>query len=167
MREPVIAYLALGANLGDAQATVLAAIDAIAAHADCQLCQRSALYRTAPVDAGGPDYINAVIAVRTTLPAPDLLRLLQQLEQHAGRERSYRNAPRTLDLDILLYGDARIDSPQLVVPHPRMARRAFVLVPLAQIAPARVPGAWLQAVADQACVRLPDPMQPGNANRAG
>ncbi len=167
MREPVTAYLALGANLGDAQATVLAAIDAIAANADCELRQCSALYRTAPVDAGGPDYINAVIAVSTRLVAPDLLRLLQQIEQDAGRERSYRNAPRTLDLDILLYGDARIDSPQLVVPHPRMTQRAFVLVPLAQIAPARVPGAWLQAVADQACVRLPDPVQSRTANLTG
>lgn len=156
MRDPVTAYLALGANLGDAQATVRSAIDAVAASAGCQLRQRSSLYRTAPVDAGGPDYINAVIAVTTTRSAPDLLRLLQVLELQAGRERAYRNAPRTLDLDILLYGDACMRSPQLVLPHPRMFSRAFVLVPLAQIAPQRVTAAQLLAVADQACVAVAD-----------
>ena len=156
MRDPVPAYLALGANLGDARATVRSAIDAIAASAGCQLRQRSSLYRTAPIDAGGPDYINAVIAVTTSLSAPDLLHLLQALELQAGRERPYRNAPRTLDLDILLYGDARMCSPQLVLPHPRMNSRAFVLVPLAQIAPQRVSAAQLLAVSDQACVQLAD-----------
>ncbi|HQZ04501.1 MAG TPA: 2-amino-4-hydroxy-6-hydroxymethyldihydropteridine diphosphokinase [Burkholderiaceae bacterium] len=156
MRDPVTAYLALGANLGDARATVRSAIDAIAASAGCQLRQRSSLYRTAPIDAGGPDYINAVIAVTTSLSAPDLLHLLQALELQAGRERPYRNAPRTLDLDILLYGDARMCSPQLVLPHPRMNSRAFVLVPLAQIAPQRVSAAQLLAVSDQACVAEAD-----------
>ncbi len=156
MRDPVTAYLALGANLGDARATVRSAIDAIAASAGCQLRQRSSLYRTAPIDAGGPDYINAVIAVTTSLSAPDLLHLLQALELQAGRERPYRNAPRTLDLDILLYGDARMCSPQLVLPHPRMNSRAFVLVPLAQIAPQRVTPAQLQAVSDQLCVAVAD-----------
>jgi len=156
MREPVLAYLALGANLGDARATLLDAIMAIAASPGCRLRRRSSLYRTAPVDSAGPDYINAVIAVETTRTAPDLLRLLQALEVQAGRERPYRNAPRTLDLDILLYGDARMHSPQLELPHPRMYTRAFVLVPLAQIAPDRVTAAQLQAVADQACTRLDD-----------
>ena len=156
MREPVTAYLALGANLGDAQATVRAAIEAIAASPACRLRQRSSLYRTAPVDAGGPDYINAVVEIDTTLTAPSLLHLLQALELQAGRERSYRNAPRTLDIDILLFGDARMASASLELPHPRMWGRAFVLVPLAQIAPQRVSGGQLQAVADQACERLPE-----------
>lgn len=156
MREPVLAYLALGANLGDAQATVRAAIAAIAASPGCRLCQHSSLYRTAPVDSSGPDYINAVIAVATIQTAPELLRLLQALEVQAGRERPYRNAPRTLDLDILLYGDARMSSAQLELPHPRMYSRAFVLVPLAQIAPDRVTAAQLQAVAGQGCSRLDD-----------
>ena len=156
LRDPVTAYVALGANLGDARAAVHDAIEAIAANPGCQLRQRSSLYRTAPVDAGGPDYINAVIAITTTLSAPDLLHLLQALELQAGRERPYRNAPRTLDLDIVLYGDARMDSPQLVLPHPRMDSRAFVLVPLAQIAPQRVTSVQLQAVADQACVAVAD-----------
>ena len=156
MREPVLAYLALGANLGDAQATVRSAIAAIAASPGCRLLRCSSLYRTAPVDSSGPDYINAVVAVASAHTAPDLLRVLQALELQAGRERPYRNAPRTLDLDILLYGDARMASAQLELPHPRMGSRAFVLVPLAQIAPQRVTTAQLQAVADQACVRLAD-----------
>jgi 2-amino-4-hydroxy-6-hydroxymethyldihydropteridine diphosphokinase len=156
LRDPVTAYLALGANLGDARATVRSAIDAIAASPGCQLLGHSSLYRTAPVDSAGPDYINAVMAVATTHCAPDLLRLLQALESKARRERPYRNAPRTLDLDILLYGDARMHSAQLELPHPRMYSRAFVLVPLAQIAPQRVTLAQLQAVSDQVCVAVAD-----------
>ena len=150
----MIAYVALGANLGDAAAVVASAIDALNRLADTRLEARSHLYRTAPVDAQGPDFINAVAAVSTRLTAPDLLLALQQLEQRAGRERPYRNAPRTLDLDLLLYGDARIDSPSLTVPHPRMMERAFVLIPLAEIAPDLVPAAALAAVAGQRIERL-------------
>ena len=149
-----LAYLALGANLGDAAAVVASAIDALNRLPDTRLEARSHLYRSAPVDAQGPDFINAVAAVSTRLTAPDLLLALQQLEQRAGRERPYRNAPRTLDLDLLLYGDARIDSPSLTVPHPRMMERAFVLIPLAEIAPDLVPAAALAAVAGQRIERL-------------
>ena len=101
------------------------------------------------MDAGGPDYVNAVVQIQTRLTAPDLLSALQASELRAGRERSYRNAPRTLDLDLLLYGDARIASPRLEVPHPRMQERAFVLLPLAEIAPHLVPQDQLDAVAYQ------------------
>ena len=153
-RAPVIACVALGANLGDAAAVVASAIAALNRLADTRLEARSHLYRSAPVDAQGPDFINAVAAVSTRLTAPDLLLALQQLEQRAGRERPYRNAPRTLDLDLLLYGDARIDSPSLTVPHPRMMERAFVLIPLAEIAPDLVPAAALAAVAGQRIERL-------------
>ena len=153
-RAPVIAYIALGANLGEAAAVVASAIDALNRLPDTRLEARSHLYRSAPVDAQGPDFINAVAAVSTRLTAPDLLLALQQLEQRAGRERPYRNAPRTLDLDLLLYGDARIDSPSLTVPHPRMMERAFVLIPLAEIAPDLVPAAALAAVAGQRIERL-------------
>ena len=153
-RAPVIAYVALGANLGEAAAVVASAIDALNRLPDTRLEARSHLYRSAPVDAQGPDFINAVAAVSTRLTAPDLLLALQQLEQRAGRERPYRNAPRTLDLDLLLYGDARIDSPSLTVPHPRMMERAFVLIPLAEIAPDLVPAAALAAVAGQRIERL-------------
>ena len=153
-RERVTAYIALGANLGDAVAAVKQAMDAIGSLADTQVTRRSSLYRTAPIEASGPDYINAVVEVSTTLPAPLLLDQLQSLEQGAGRERSYRNAPRTLDLDLLLYGDTQLQTPALTIPHPRMAERAFVLVPLAEIAPQRVSAAELRRVGTQAIQRL-------------
>ena len=154
LRDAVTAYVALGANLGDALETVERAISDIDAVDGTRVTKRSSLYRTGPVDSSGPDYINAVVEVTTTLTAPDLLLKLGQLEQGAGRQRSYRNAPRTLDLDLLLFGSARIDSPRLVVPHPRMETRAFVLVPLAEIAPDLVGSQALQAVADQSCRRV-------------
>lgn len=153
-RPPVRACIALGANLGDARAAVRAAIDDLGRLPHTRLLSASPLYRTAPWQAVGPDFINAVAVVETGLCAPLLLAELQALEAGAGRQRTHRNAPRTLDLDILLYGDARIDSPRLTVPHPRMWERAFVLVPLADVAPERVLPALLQGVADQAIERL-------------
>lgn len=148
------AYIGLGANLGDAPAALKAAIQAIAALPGTQVLQCSALYRSAPVDATGPDYHNAVVAVRTALAPHDLLAALQSIEAAGGRERPYRNAPRTLDLDILLYGEQAIATPTLTVPHPRLHERAFVLRPLAEIAPERVPAQWLAAVQDQRIERL-------------
>ncbi|HEY8358747.1 MAG TPA: 2-amino-4-hydroxy-6-hydroxymethyldihydropteridine diphosphokinase, partial [Ramlibacter sp.] len=106
-------------------------------------------------DAGGPDYINAVAVVETRLDAVELLGALQELERSAGRERPYRNAPRTLDLDLLLYGAARIASAALTVPHPRMRERAFVLLPLAEVMPAAVAAVDLAAVASQRIAPLP------------
>ena len=138
-REPVTAYIGIGANLGDAPQAVRKALEDLGHVPGLQLLNASALYRTAPIDSSGPDYINAVAAVQTTLAAPDLLLRLQALENGAGRERPYRNAPRTLDLDLLLYGHAGIASVNLTVPHPRMWERAFVVLPLAEIAPALVP----------------------------
>jgi 2-amino-4-hydroxy-6-hydroxymethyldihydropteridine diphosphokinase len=153
---PVTVYIALGANLGDARATVLQAMQGIAGLRATTLLRRSSLYGTAPLESTGPDYINAVVEVVTGLSPHHLLHELQQLEQAAGRERPYRNAPRTLDLDILLFGDKNLDSPTLVIPHPRMLVRAFVLVPLAELAPLRVQLAQLQAVSAQLITRLPD-----------
>ena len=153
-REPVTAYIGLGANLGDAQQAVRDAIEAIAAVPDTAVTQRSSLYRSAPVGAGGPDYVNAVIEVRTGLVAPQLLTQLQQIEQGAGRTRTYRNAPRTLDLDLLLFGSASISSERLTVPHPRMRERAFVLRPLAEIAPHAVAAEALAAVTSQVIARM-------------
>ncbi|WP_338798321.1 2-amino-4-hydroxy-6-hydroxymethyldihydropteridine diphosphokinase [Acidovorax sp. DW039] len=149
-----VAYIGLGANLGDAPAALRAALQALAALPGTRLQQCSALYRSAPVDATGPDFYNAVAALHTSLPPHELLAALQSIEAAAGRERPYRNAPRTLDLDILLFDGFAIDTPTLTVPHPRMHERAFVLLPLAEIAPAEVRDEWLQAVRDQRIERL-------------
>jgi 2-amino-4-hydroxy-6-hydroxymethyldihydropteridine diphosphokinase len=154
VRDPVTAYVALGANLGDAAQAVQAAVGALRMLPQTRVLAVSALYRTAPVDAAGPDYVNAVAAIETRLAAPELLAHLQGIETGAGRKRPYRNAPRTLDLDLLLYGSAHVDSDALTVPHPRMTQRAFVLVPLADIAPQLVTRAQLEAVADQPIERV-------------
>lgn len=151
--DTVIAYIGLGANLGDAQRSIGQAIAAIHALAQTTVVKTSSLYRSTPIDSPGPDYTNAVVQIKTNLCAPELLRKLQNIEHAAGRERSFRNAPRTLDLDILLYGDAHISSAELTVPHPRMWQRAFVLRPLHEIAPAVVSSAQLSVVADQKAQR--------------
>ncbi len=143
-------FVGLGANLGDAAATVRAAFDVLSELPSTVCEARSSLYRTAPVDAQGADYINAVVQLHTRLSPVALLDALQAIETRFGRERPYRNAPRTLDLDLLLYGQQRIDTPRLTVPHPRMHERAFVLVPLAEIAPDLA----LAAPADQRIERL-------------
>jgi len=153
-RSPVVATVGLGANLGNPQAALAGAMASIAALEGVSLVAQSALYRSAPIDSSGPDYVNAVVQLKTTLSAPELLAQLQTIEQGAGRERPYRNAPRTLDLDILLFGDASIQSEPLTVPHPRMWQRAFGLLPLAEIALAIVSTALLDSVKDQALVRL-------------
>ncbi|MBS7806325.1 2-amino-4-hydroxy-6-hydroxymethyldihydropteridine diphosphokinase [Variovorax sp. PCZ-1] len=153
-RDPVNAYIALGANLGDAQRSVQDAMQQIAQLPQTQLLSCSSLYRTAPIESSGGDYINAVVKVLCNLPAYSLLTMLQKIEHEAGRERPYRNAPRSLDLDLLLYGSARIDSEKLSVPHPRMRDRAFVLLPLQEIAPELVSRADLLRVADQRITRL-------------
>ena len=158
----VTAYIAIGANLGQAQRSVQQAMQALGQLPLTRLTHCSSLYRTAPIasdpsrpiSATVPDYINAVAAIVTGLTAPDLLLHLQALELAAGRERLYPDAPRTLDLDILLYGSAEIDSAQLVVPHPRMMQRAFVLVPLVEIAPWLVSAAQLAAVDFQVIEKL-------------
>jgi len=138
----VLAYIGLGANLGDARASVEAALQRLNSLPQTRLDAASSLYATAPVDAGGDDYVNAVARIDTALPAQDLLRHLLDIEQDFGRERPGYNAPRTLDLDLLLYGDARIAEPGLIVPHPRMTQRAFVLVPLLELdALIAIPGA--------------------------
>ncbi|MEJ5991099.1 2-amino-4-hydroxy-6-hydroxymethyldihydropteridine diphosphokinase [Ramlibacter sp. PS3R-8] len=149
MREAVVAFVGLGANLGDAPQALQDAIAALGQLPSTRVVQSSRIYRSAPVDASGPDYFNAVAQLETALDAPGLLRHLQAIEQAAGRERPYHHAPRTLDLDLLLYGSARIDSARLTVPHPRLRERAFVLLPLRELAPALVSDADLAAVAGQ------------------
>ena len=154
-----LAWIGLGANLGERAAHLRTALAGMAALPGTRVLRVSPLYRSAPVDAGGPDYLNAVAEIATLLSPQQLLEGLQALERVAGRERPYRNAPRTLDLDILLWGErgaGRIDTPTLAVPHPRLCERAFVLRPLADIAPALVSAAALQAVAGQRIECLPD-----------
>ncbi|MCB4361120.1 2-amino-4-hydroxy-6-hydroxymethyldihydropteridine diphosphokinase [Quatrionicoccus australiensis] len=156
-----LAYVALGANLGDPASTVRAAFGALANLPESRVVHTSSLYRTAPVGlADQPDFINAVAALETTLAPESLLDALLDLENRFGRQRAEKNGPRTLDLDLLLYNDQFLDLPRLQLPHPRLHLRAFVLQPLAEIAPdLLIPGrgsiaAWLPAVANQGIVRL-------------
>ncbi len=151
------AFIALGANLGDTAAALMQAVILIHRLPSTQVRRVSSCYLTAPLDtdagcealAPGADYLNAVAEVQTGLSALELLSHLQQIESDAGRERTYRNAPRQLDLDLLLFGDERIESERLTLPHPRMLQRAFVLVPLAELAPDKVTAAQLADVAHQ------------------
>ena len=155
-----LAYVALGANLDDPVAQVRAAFEALRHLPQSRLTRTSSLYRTAPVGVHGqPDFINAVAQLETGLAPEELLDALLDLEARFGRVRRDRNGPRTLDLDLLLYDHIELDLPRLTLPHPRLHLRAFVLHPLAEIAPGLViPGrgsvaAWLPAVANQRIVR--------------
>lgn len=150
------AFIGLGANLGDRGQALAQAVQAMAQLPGTQVVAVSSLYVSAPVDSSGPDYLNAVAALQTTLAPLDVLHALQAIELAAGRERPYRNAPRTLDLDVLLYGDQQLDTAELTVPHPRLGERAFVLLPLAELAPQKVSAAQLAAVADQRIERHSD-----------
>jgi 2-amino-4-hydroxy-6-hydroxymethyldihydropteridine diphosphokinase len=135
------AFVGLGANLGEPGRAVAAAVRAIAALPGTRLVAVSSLYRSAPVDADGPDFLNAVAEIRTALAPHALLRELQAIERGQGRERPFRNAPRTLDLDLLLYDELVLHGAELELPHPRMHERAFVLRPLAELdASLRIPG---------------------------
>lgn len=148
------AYLGFGSNLGDRLAHLQAALDGLALAPGISVSAVSAVYETEPV--GGPEqpaYLNAVVALETQLGARELLGAARRLEAAAGRVRQERWGPRTLDVDVLFVGDEVVDSPDLVVPHPRIAERGFVLVPLADVAPAlaaaaaRVPGETWPGVA--------------------
>ena len=147
-------FVGVGANLGDARTSVIQACQALGRLPATRLTRTSSLYQTSPYEASGPDFINAAVELETGLSPQDLLVQLHALEAGANRQRPYRNAPRTLDLDILLYADLAINTPDLTIPHPRMLERAFVLVPLAEIAPMRVSAAQLAVVKGQAISRL-------------
>ena len=175
MDLPTRAYVGLGANLGDAHETLEVALAALAALPQGRLVAWSSEWRTAPVDSSGPDYRNAVAALDTALSPADLLAALQAIERAHGRERPYRNAPRTLDLDLLLHGHTVLATPELSLPHPRLHQRAFVLRPLLEIAPElEAPGIGLLAhclasVADQRAERterMSLPLQPTAPARA-
>ena len=129
-------YLGLGSNLGDRKSNMRAAIEAVRHDPNCDVTAVSALYQTAPVGVTDqPDFLNAVIAARTTLPPSDLLKLCRDVEYSIGRKRTIRWGPRVIDIDILLYEDRILSGKDLAIPHPRIVERAFVLVPLAEIAP--------------------------------
>ncbi len=151
----VICYIGLGANLGQPGQTLAAALQQLAQLPHTRLLAQSPLYASKPIQSSGDDYLNAVAAIETTLAALALLDQLQAIELAHGRERPYHNAPRTLDLDLLLYGQEQLASLRLTLPHPRMHLRAFVLLPLLYIAPdITLPGlgpaaGFLPGVADQ------------------
>ena len=158
-----ICFIGLGANLGDSRATLQAAIESLAQLQGTQLVACSSFFCSAPIQAEGDDFCNAVVQLETTLEAHPLLAAMQQIEQDFGRQRPYPNAPRTLDLDLLLYGREQIDSPSLQVPHPRLTGRAFVLHPLLQLCPTLdIPGlgpaqAFLPAVSAQVIREMDSP----------
>jgi len=157
----IVAYVGLGANLGEPRRHLEQALRELDEVPLTRVMSRSSLYRSAPLGyADQPDFVNAVAQLETRLPAQGLLAELQAIEARHGRERSFANAPRTLDLDLLLFGDERISEPELTVPHPRMHERAFVLLPLVEIAPdAAIPGrgkasALLRQLPSQAVERI-------------
>ena len=166
----VVATIGLGANLNDPAAQVEYALAELGRLPGTRLLVRSSLYASAPVGyVDQPDFINAVAQVETALAPRTLLAALLDIEHRHGRERSFRNAPRTLDLDLLLYGDAHFHEDGLTLPHPRMHERGFVLLPLLEIAPdAVIPGHgraadWLAGCADQNVTVLPPPAAAVNA----
>lgn len=159
MTAPVRAYVALGANLGDGAATLRSVLAELQETGGIAAVTASPFYRSAPVEASGPDFVNAVAALDTHLAPLELLDALQALENRHGRERPYKNAPRTLDLDLLLYGDTVLDHERLTLPHPRMHLRAFVLLPLRDLAPGlTLQGKhiddWIAAIHDQPIARI-------------
>lgn len=158
-----LAYIGLGANLGQPEVTLQQAMQALKDRPGVKELTSSKLYRSAPVNAPGPIYVNAVAAVHTTLAPLPLLGVLRQIEAAFGRERHFKNAPRTLDLDLLLYDTLCFETPTLTVPHPRMHQRAFVLKPLIELTgdslmiQQRTIGQWLDQCNDQACEPISKP----------
>ena len=152
MSPKVRAFLGMGSNLGDSRQLLMTAINNLP-----DVCAVSGVYETAPV--GGPTqdaYLNLVVEISTSLEPYELLSVCQGLEQEARRVRAVRWGPRTLDVDVLLYGELQLTDPDLTIPHPRMDERAFVLYPLAELAPELLPKGWEAPVADQVIERLGD-----------
>jgi len=148
-----LAYVGLGSNLQDPRRQIQSALAELDAMPHTRVVKRSSLYRSAPIGhLEQPDFVNAVAQLETGLPAERLLAELQQLEARHGRKRSFANAPRTLDLDILLFGNATIRTPALTIPHPRMHERAFVLKPLVEVfVQATIPGHGLATTLLASC----------------
>lgn len=158
------AYVGLGANLGDPAQALTVAIAALDRIEATRVVRASSFYRSAPVGyAAQPEFVNAVVRLETRREPRELLESLLAIEEQAGRQRSFANAPRTLDVDLLLYGDATIQTPELTVPHPRMHQRRFVLEPLLELSPGCIiPGLGraaehLAATQSQAVAKLSRP----------
>lgn len=162
--SPVTAYLGLGANLGDRTGSIHLAVKELDALPTTEVMRVSSLYETAPVGvANQPDFLNAVAEVQTCLGPEDLLAAILHLEKKMGRTRTERWGPRVIDIDVLLYGDQKIDVPGLTVPHPRLRERAFALVPLAEIAPTLALPGETQSVSEIANILAAN----GNIRRVG
>jgi 2-amino-4-hydroxy-6-hydroxymethyldihydropteridine diphosphokinase len=154
-----IAFIGLGSNLEDPHSQLQRAFAALDELPSTRLIARSSLYRSAPLDCPDlpdlqvqPDFVNAVAKIETDLTPQALLKALLHIEHQHGRERTYRNAPRTLDMDVLLYGDVQLHEHGLTIPHPQMHRRAFVLQPLLEIAPdISIPGVGKAELALEKC----------------
>jgi len=135
------AYLALGSNIGDRAANLRKGCQLLAAHAGIKIVARSAIYETQSVEGGGPDdFLNAALRLQTTLSAEALLEAIQAVERQMGRPQPPRHGPRLIDIDILMFGDEEMDTPNLKLPHPRMSKRAFVLRPLCDV----LEGGWVR-----------------------
>jgi 2-amino-4-hydroxy-6-hydroxymethyldihydropteridine diphosphokinase len=146
--------IALGSNLGDSRSILLGAIDQLQEHPQIKLIARSSWYLTAPIGPPQPDYLNGCATIQTSLIGIDLLTTLHAIEAEFGRVRQEIWGARTLDLDLLLYGNKVIDTPVLQVPHPRMLERAFVMVPLAEIAPY-----WIEPRSGQSILALSNKLE--------
>ena len=157
------AWIGLGANLGEPLKTLIAALESLSNLAGTTLVKVSAPYLTKPLDADGPDYWNAVAELQTSLAPQALLAAMQAIENQHGRLRLYRNAPRTLDLDLLWHEQGPLQEPQLTLPHPRMKQRAFVLAPWSELEPdlplpgGGTPATWLASLPDQGIARQTRP----------
>ena len=168
METGTLAYLGLGTNLGDRESYLAQALKELAGLPTIEIGTVSSIYETAPVGlTDQPDFLNLVVSVRTTLSPRELLDALLNIENKMGRVRTVRWGPRVIDLDLLLYGDAVVETPELTVPHPRLSERSFVLMPLAEIAPNLVLPGQEETVEKLSEKLLLKPGESGNIRRSG
>ncbi len=164
----VIAYVGIGSNIGDRENQLRLALKELAALPTMESGAVSSIYETAPVGVREqPDFLNLVVSVRTTLSPHKLLDILQGIENKMGRVRTVRWGPRVIDLDLLLYGELVVETPELTVPHPRLQERSFVLMPLAEIAPTVVLPGGTKTAEKLLEKLLAKPGETGNIRRTG